>query len=74
MRNVFRCPFPTYPDESKLKDGRESPVDGVTDVFDGDAVAEDDPVFEIRCLSGLLGVDSNLRADHQNDSVVVISG
>ena len=37
-------------------------MNGMTDVFDGDAVAEDDPVFEIGRLSGLLGVDSNLRA------------
>ena len=33
----------------------------MTDVLDGDAVAEDDSVFEIWRASRLLRVDSNLR-------------
>ena len=53
--------FSTYPDESELEDGGESPVNGMTDVLDGDAVAEDDSVFEIWRASRLLRVDSNLR-------------
>ena len=57
---------PTYPDESKLKDGGESPVNGVADVFDGDAVAKDDSVIEIRRASRLLGVNSNLRKKWSN--------
>ena len=36
-------------------------MNGVTDVLDGDAVAEDDSVFEIGWASRLLRVDSNLR-------------
>ena len=36
-------------------------MNGVTDVLDGDAVAEDDSVFEIWRASRLLRVDSNLR-------------
>ena len=36
-------------------------MNGMTDVLDGDAVAEDDSVFEIWRASRLLRVDSNLR-------------
>lgn len=53
--------FPTYPDKSKLEDGGESSVNCMTDVLHGDAVAEDDSVFEIWWASWLLRVDSNLR-------------
>ena len=58
--------FPTYPDESKLEDGGESPVNCMTDVLDGDAVAENDSVFEIWRASRLLRVDSNLILSMQN--------
>ena len=36
-------------------------MNGMTDVLDSDAVAEDDSVFEIWRASRLLRVDSNLR-------------
>ena len=49
----------THPDESIFENLRKGPVDSVTDVFDGDTIAQNNGVSEIGTIARLLGENAD---------------